>query len=241
MLIQASWSLTVEETFYFLAPLFMLLARRSSFLMPLALGCCLLAAALFISTLGFRFLGTPMFVFSTTFFGHFLEFFAGFYLALRVMRIEARGGLRLDGWRYTASGLLATGVLIGAMMVIYRNPPLNHWAIIVINNFLIPLPIALLYLGLLRERTWLSRVLSLPAAGLLGRSSYSFYLIQGAVVSFLAGASLRPVTTLLLFALLWLASILLFALFEEPLNLRIRRNFRSQERSVGMPATLFRP
>jgi peptidoglycan/LPS O-acetylase OafA/YrhL len=241
MLIQASWSLTVEETFYFLAPVFMLLARRWNFLAPLALGCLLFAGALFVSTLGFRFLGTPLFMFSTTFFGHFLEFFAGFYLALVVMRAENRGTLCKRGWRGTGVGLFAVVLLSAVMMLLYRQTPLDFWAIILINNFLVPFPIALLYWGLIRERTWLSRLLSTKFAGLLGRSSYSFYLLQGAAVGYLpTSPSVGPWGALLMFGLLWAAAILLFVAYEEPMNLRIRRRFRSQDRSVGMHATLFR-
>jgi peptidoglycan/LPS O-acetylase OafA/YrhL len=241
LLIQPSWSLTVEETFYFLAPVFMLLARRWGFTAPFALGWLLFAGALVVSTLGFRFLGTPAFVFSTTFFGHFLEFFAGFFLALLVMRAEKRGTPYAPGWRYTATGLLTVALLVAAMMLVYRRTPLDLRAIILINNFLVPVPIALLYWGLIREDTWLSRVLSARFAGLLGRSSYSFYLLQGVVIGYLSTTgSWGPVGSLLLFGVIWAASILLFVAFEEPLNVRIRNRFRSQEQNVGMRATLFR-
>jgi peptidoglycan/LPS O-acetylase OafA/YrhL len=242
LLIQPSWSLTVEETFYFLAPVFMLLARRWGFLAPFALGWLLFAGALAVSTLGISFLGTPAFMLSTTFFGHFLEFFAGFYLALRVMRAEQRGTVATPGWRSTGIGLCAVALLVAAMMLVYRRTPLDVRAIVVINNFLVPVPIAVLYWGLIREKTWLSHWLSTPLAGLLGRSSYSFYLLQGVVIGFLpAASSLRPGGSLLCFALIWIASIALFAAFEEPLNVRIRNRFRSQDKSVGMRATLFRP
>jgi peptidoglycan/LPS O-acetylase OafA/YrhL len=240
MLIQASWSLTVEETFYFLAPVFMLLARRWNFLASFALGWLLLAGAFFVSTLGFRFLGTPGFMFSTTFFGNFLEFFAGFYLALVVMRAENAGTLFARGWRSTGGGVLGVVLLIAIMMLVYRQTPLHGGRIILINNFLIPFPIALLYWGLIRETTWLSRLLSTRFAGLLGRSSYSFYLLQGVVVSFLP-TSLSVWSALLVFGLLWAAAILLFIAYEEPVNMRIRNRFHSQDRSVGMSATLFRP
>ncbi|MBV9346257.1 MAG: acyltransferase [Gammaproteobacteria bacterium] len=246
LLIQASWSLTVEETFYFLAPLFMLLARRRGNAAPLILGFALLAIALGISTLGFRFLGTPLFVFSTTFFGHFLEFLAGLYLARWVMRLETRGPLRLPGRRYTLAGSAGVLVLILVMVAIYAHEPLNHYAIVLVNNFLIPAPIAVLYLGLLREDTALARLLSTPLAGLLGRASYSFYLLQGLIVPYLRpiaalpGPYARLTGVIAAFAALWLVAVLLFTTYEEPLNRLIRQRFRSQDRSVGMRATLFR-
>lgn len=244
-IIQPSWSLTVEECFYGLAPLFMLLARRWNFLVPFALGCCLLALALAISTLGRAFLGSPLFVFSTTFFGHFVEFFAGVYLALAVMRMEKIAPINTSGsWR-TAGGLVGVTLLVFAMVLVYRQTPLNLRAIILINNFMLPVPVALLYWGLLRENTTLARFLASRPMGLLGRSSYSFYVLHALVIDY-AGIPLlatmglnRPLCVITTLAVTWLLSVLLFLYYEEPINLRIRRRFRSKDRSVGLQATLF--
>ena len=245
-IIQPSWSLTVEECFYILAPVFMLLARRYSFLVPFALATLLFVLALSISTLGFSFLGTPQFVLSTTFFGHYCEFFAGVYLALAVMRLEKRGGgIRAPGNARTLAGLAGVSALVVAMLLVYRHTPLNNFAIVLINNFLIPLPIALLYWGLLREDTTLARFLSSRTLGLLGRSSYSFYLLHTLVIDYLSIpfllplAGSRPLWVLLTFALTWTLSVLLFMYYEEPVNILIRRRFKSKERWVGMQATLF--
>jgi peptidoglycan/LPS O-acetylase OafA/YrhL len=95
IILQPSWSLTVEECFYALAPTFMILARRRGFMAAFALGAGLLGASLAISQLDIRFLHTPLFVFSTTFFGHFVEFFAGVWLALYVTRLERTGDLHV--------------------------------------------------------------------------------------------------------------------------------------------------
>jgi peptidoglycan/LPS O-acetylase OafA/YrhL len=244
-LIQPSWSLTVEECFYFLAPVFMLLARRYGFLAPFAAGWLLLLLALAFSTLGFTFLGTPLFVFSTTFFGHFVEFFAGVYLALAVLRLERGGRLATAGSRNTLLGLGGVALLVLAMVVVYRRTPLSVPAIVLINNFLIPVPIGVLYWGLLRENTAVARFLATPACNLLGRSSYSFYLLHTLVIDYLSLPLLLPLIgsraacALLTFIASWLLAVGLFAYFEEPVNLAIRRRFRSKDRWVGMEATLF--
>lgn len=245
LIIPPSWSLTVEECFYFLAPLFMVVARLCRFLTSFLLGCLLLAIALAISTLGGSFLGVPMFVLSSTFFGHFVEFFAGAYLALALIGLEKKGTALAHGGRRTAAGLVGVSLLALAMLVVYRHTPLNPFAIILLNNFLIPFPIALLYWGLIREKTLLSGILSTPVSGLLGRSSYSFYLLHRIVIDYISVPFLLPavghrsLVVLLTFTITWAVSILLFVCFEEPINIFIRRRFRSKGRSVGMQATLF--
>lgn len=243
LIIQPSWSLTVEECFYALAPFFMILARRGGFAAALALGAALLGAALMISGLDIRFLHTPAFVLSTTFFGHFAEFFAGVYLALQVTRLEKAGSLPVAGRGRTLAGLAGVLALTLAMLVIYRRPPLDHPAIILINNFLMPAPIALLYSGLIREDTALSRALSGNVAGLLGRSSYSFYLLHMPVIGYLSMPLLaavpheRPVVVLATLIGAWALAIALFTWYEEPLNLAIRRRLKSGRSPLTLAAS----
>lgn len=240
LIIQPSWSLTVEECFYALAPIFMIITRRSGFAAAFALAAALLGGALFISTLDVRFLHTPAFVLSTTFFGHFAEFFAGVYLALHITRVESSGPLRVAGrWR-TGAGLAGVTALTLAMLIIYRRRPLDNAAIVLINNFLMPAPIALLYCGLIREDTALSRALSGGLAGLLGRSSYSFYLLHMLVIDYLSMPllavmpSYRAVVVLATFIGAWALAVALFTWYEEPVNLSIRRRLKSK----GSPAAV---
>jgi peptidoglycan/LPS O-acetylase OafA/YrhL len=243
--IEASWSLTVEECFYFLAPVFILLARRYNFLAPFTIACFLLLAALGISRLGFAFLGTPAFVLSTTFFGHFAEFFAGVWLALAVVKLERQRGIKVPGCRRTVAGTAGVSLLVIVLAVVYRHTPLSYGLIILINNFLLPAPIALLYSGLIREDTVVSRLLAGKTAGLLGRSSYSFYLLHALMISYigipwlLPAIGYRPLGVLLTFASAWLVAVLLFVHCEEPVNIFIRRRFKSKDSWVGMQATLF--
>jgi peptidoglycan/LPS O-acetylase OafA/YrhL len=239
--IQGSWSLTVEECFYALAPIFMLLTRRRGFMATLLLGTALLAAALAVAELPTEFLHTRGFVFSTTFFGHFLEFFAGVYLALAVLRLEAQGPIARPGNRYTVAGLAGVLLVIIAMMITYGHQPLHMGVITLLNNFLIPLPIAVLYRGLLQERTWLSRALSGRLAGLLGRGSYAFYLMHMLIVHYVGIPLLLPLVTsrlvcvALTFSIAWVASVLLFMYFEEPVNLYIRRIGGTKGQRVPRP------
>jgi peptidoglycan/LPS O-acetylase OafA/YrhL len=243
LIIQPSWSLTVEECFYFLAPLFMILTRRRGFIPAFLMGGALLVLALPVSKLPIAFLHSFTFVLSTTFFGHFMEFFAGVGVALAVMKIEAHGQLATPGNIRTMTGLAAVILLVVAMTVVYNHPPYVG-TIILINNFLIPFPIALLYCGLIRESTFLSRMLSTRLAGVLGRASYSFYLLHTLVINYVSIPFLLPLLhsrvlcVLLTFIVTWSVSFLLFACYEEPLNLFIRRRFRSREKWLGDRATL---
>jgi peptidoglycan/LPS O-acetylase OafA/YrhL len=244
LIIQPSWSLTVEECFYFLAPLFMLVARRYRFATAFLVAWLMFMAALWVSRVADTFLSPTAFMLNWTFFGHFVEFFAGVWLALTVMRSEKSGTLRSSGQWQTSLGILGVCALTAVMMLIYRRPPLNLAAIALVNNFLIPAPIALLYLGLIRENSLLARALSGGTAGLMGRASYSFYLLHTLVINSVA-AILPPndaglIVAVGLFILTWILAIALFIGFEEPVNIFIRRTFHSKEGWVGLQATLFR-
>jgi peptidoglycan/LPS O-acetylase OafA/YrhL len=239
LVIQPSWSLTVEECFYFLAPVFMLLVRIRNFFASFLLGCLLLVAALFVSTLGIGFLGTPVFVLTTTFFGNFVEFFAGVYVAFAVMNLEKKGSLHAAGSKYTLAGLAGIVVLGGALIGVYRHVPLDARALvelILINNFLLPFPIAVLYWGLIREDTLLSRFLSSKVCGLLARGSYSFYLLHTLIINYISLPMLtstngyRPLYVGVTFVVTWLISILLFLFYEEPVNIFIRQRLHSKIR-----------
>lgn len=93
-IIQPSWSLTVEECFYFLAPLILFITRKYGLLALFAALTFLLGIALDCSLLPVSFLHTPTFVLSTTFFGHYAEFFAGICLAMIIMKKEKEGKLQ---------------------------------------------------------------------------------------------------------------------------------------------------
>jgi peptidoglycan/LPS O-acetylase OafA/YrhL len=248
VVIYPSWSLTTEETFYLLAPLFMLLIRRVNFFVSFLFALLLLGIALYISILpnpnpGWLFLHTPLFVWEFTFFGHFLEFFAGIGLAVVIMRLEkggaAAGRAARWGWKYkwTIAGGVGILIMVMLMLWIYVQKPLNRVEVVLVNNLLIPLPIALLYFGLIREKTIVARALSGKLMRILGRSSYSFYLLHTIIIDYVSVPRLstlfgghRVVAVLLTFVVTWGISILLYMFYEEPLNRWIRERFIPKRR-----------
>jgi peptidoglycan/LPS O-acetylase OafA/YrhL len=93
----------------------------------------------------------------------------------------------------------------------------------------------------MREKTVLARFLSANFIGLLGRSSYSFYLLHTLVIDyvgvpFVLPATYRPFGVVCIFVATWLLSVLLFLFYEEPINILIRRKFISKNASIGLRA-----
>ena len=241
-----SWSLTVEECFYATAPLLFLVWRRSK---PLAFGIALavLAALLSLATVPAlaAIFGPPRFVLLYTYFGRFFEFFVGVWLAKRLSGwrpVAARRSPALPGWTL-AGGAGIIGVIF-ALAALGRADPLSYGLYappgIALNNVVLPFFIAALYWGLVTEPSWIRSVLSTRLGGLLGRSSYAFYLIhQGAVLVAITGL-LVSASALLgagaagaaksflaapagLFLFVVLLSFALYELIEHPANRLIRR------------------
>jgi peptidoglycan/LPS O-acetylase OafA/YrhL len=248
--IPQAWSLRVEECFYLAAPLLFLLWRRSPAL-TLAVGAAFLLLLYPMAKLGWasEVLGTPRNLMLYTFPGRFFEFYVGIWLAKRVSRLE---NAEIPAPRrfpaFTLLGIAGiAGVVVALAALRSATEPkyvygLYHPAGLALNNLVLPVCIAALYWGLIRERSWLRRALSTPVADLLGRSSYAFYLIHiGPLLAYLLGvlvllagffgpAAAERMTLLLgnvavLFVVVTLLSIGLYKGIEHPANRFIRRRF----------------
>jgi len=235
--IQPSWSITVEECFYLLAPLLMYLVTKFNFYVSLLAGAVLMCIALFISTLPFSLLHTFRFVFADTFFGHFFEFFCGIYLALAILRKEKKGKVALQGIKYTMTGiagiLIAIGILVASNNM---NDPKQATQFFLINNFILPIPVAVLYYGLMCEKSGIATFLSFKWLGLIWRTSYAFYLVHTMIIEFVATPFILPYFSgyynLYVMAIFILTQIIAFGIYifyEEPLNKWIRKKFGAQK------------
>jgi peptidoglycan/LPS O-acetylase OafA/YrhL len=233
-----SWSLTVEECFYLTAPVIMFLTLRVGIWLPLLLFAIL--SAIVISQTGVLRLPDQYPFLYSTIFGRFLEFFAGIFLALIVRRNDRLGTRQINGIKWTSSGLIAFALLsLPLIYVTNKEPGLRAAVVLIVNNLLLPWAIALLYYGLIYERSWLGSLLATKVGGLLGRSSYAFYLLHWPVILYIG----KPVlehrwfaghhNSYVLFVLLicTLLSVLIFLFYEEPMRRWIRRWGTREERA----------
>ena len=235
--IQQSWSITAEECFYLLAPFFMFLIRRFNYFSSLLSAMVLFGAALWISYMPFSFLHTPGFVFSVTFFGHFFEFFCGIFLALLILKNKKKEAHALKGSRWTNLGTCGILGAIGYLLLTNNmNDPHQAFQFYFINNFFLPIPVAILYFGLICENSLLSRLLSLNLLRLSGRASYSFYLVHMIIIESIAIPYVLPhfkghnnLYVIFVFILTQLIALMIYLFYEQPLNMFIRKKFSPKQ------------
>lgn len=219
--IMAGWTLTVEETFYVLAPLLLLGLRRwgprllAAYAAGLlGLGCALVALPAAWHPYGF--FDSYFFMLWGTFCGRCLEFLGGMYLAWRLLARPAAGAA---SWPVcTCLGLAWWLAGLAAMAVVDAPGPQSattELTRIILNNAGLVPGFGLLLYGLIREASPLQRLLSSRLFSLLGRASYAFYLIHEGVPQQLLGHYLTQ-NVLLKFALTNLIAILLYSWIEKP-------------------------
>jgi peptidoglycan/LPS O-acetylase OafA/YrhL len=219
------WSITTEECFYFLAPLIFMLLRKGVSIVWL----CLISLAIgFVLVFVFKspnlygFFGDYSFMMVFTFFGRCAEFFTGVWLALY---LKEKKFSDKSGSVFTYSGIAGLVIVIFALSVAAKNESglVFETTWIIIHNFLSPLPVALLLIGLIYESTIVSKLFSSDIMQLLGKSSYTFYLIHLGVFHKLFVFNIAENLILLLIFVTAL-SIVLYKFVEEPINKIIRKN-----------------
>ncbi len=246
--IAPSWSLTVEETFYFLAPFLFLAVRRVGHVaVQVSLYCIGGLLLLLGSHIPFDgFFGNFRFVASYTFFGRSFEFVLGMVLAQALLRRP--GLLASPGRRWLTYLGLAGSALVMFWMSLLRHGAefgVFHPVGIALNNLALPMFVCILFCGLLSERTLFGRMLGSAPLVFLGRTSYAFYLVHYGVFATLVGPRLEGLDVRLQVGVLFLAvnaiSALLFLLVEHPANTLIRRwadrfaDRPSRAREIGRP------
>ena len=219
-LIPQGWSLSVEEFFYFSAPITWLLLKRKFNLGYQAL--CLFAAGLLLVWVGghvhfYAFMDSIFFMLKFTYFGKAVQFFAGVWLALL---IHKRGGKLTPRINITYTGLALTIGCILCMAFAWRHQ--HNYLTACIDNFLLSFAIALFFGGLIVEKSPIASFLATPVMDLLGKSSYAFYLIHVGICQQLLDSYITH-NYLVQFILLNFLAIAVYKWIEHPLMLRIRR------------------
>jgi len=221
--IAQGWTLTVEECFYILAPiLFYLFHNKKSllFLMPLL-----------IFATGFLFERTNLMshnsILINTIFGRIFEFFVGI-MAFLIFKSYSNHIQIIFKSCLTVMSIFLFMILIN-IQVLFIQDDLHKYAVQsftgwMINSFLISSSVALLILGLATEKTLLNKILSSNLFQILGKSSYTLYLVHWGIFSYLLGIMTGNNTILLIIAVQILA-ILLWRFIEEPLNTKISNYF----------------
>ena len=201
----AAWSLTVEESFYLIAPLVYLSLAYGMRNQPLwkhllILGMWVLgmyAAGLLLIQFshetglaqdGGEFMHNIQHVMLYTIFGNFFHFAAGMVAAVLYMKTDVKHYLHTSqgGWVALIGGLLAIG---GILLVMYSqnlaggsvdNPQHYERGLygVPIYNYAVGALTSLLMLCLTAPGTWLYRLLSLSPLVYMGRISYALYLVQ---------------------------------------------------------------
>jgi peptidoglycan/LPS O-acetylase OafA/YrhL len=236
--VPTSWTLTLEECFYVLAPLVFLGVRRaraSGALVLLAWTAALLGLGLLLVPLvdaeRFQFLGSVQELMLHTIFGRFVEFALGvwggrLYLSGSVGRAWARprGGLAASLVGTAGIALVFAGQ---AGMTFAGGVDSSRWIFAWPFNLLVACGSLVLILSLTSSASLLSRALALPPFVYLGRVSYALYLVQLTPLGKGLLYRLIPADTpgfgLILYAGMTLVSAILFEWVEEPARRAVMR------------------
>ncbi len=250
--IAQGWSLTVEECFYFSAPIIFLIAKKYNkfYIQPVIITLFAIAMVFIFRDVNWHgFFGNFTFVLVFTFFGRCFEFFVGVQLARYVLK---NGFKRTNKISFTYGGFIMIFVCVFVMAL---QTPIAPWLAgletpvgIITNNYALCIMVAFFFYGILTEETRFKKLLATPFVELLGKSSYIFYLIHlGWMYNVISGGFnqlndyiftlydkwqkdwISPfqydwVNLLLIFIVLNAVSICLFKLIEEPLNHAIRKS-----------------
>lgn len=223
--IAQGWTLTVEECFYAFALFLFVLVKKKKILTIALLPFILLASGLFFAHVFEQnkfhgFLSNIELVVNYTFFGRSFEFISGFLMAYYLPHVSTK-------FKYfTFSGVI--GIFLSIILLVYFKEN-NDFGIRsipgkIINNYFLPLVgvLPLIY-GLVIEKNIISRILSTKVFELLGKSSYTFYLVHMGVFQVVISEFIP--SYFMLFVVMQIISIVIFKYYEEPMNTLIKRTF----------------
>jgi peptidoglycan/LPS O-acetylase OafA/YrhL len=250
--VPTSWSLTVEEGFYLLAPLLFLAiahVQRRWKLAPVLAGTVVAAAATALlyaggaviwTSLAGRgpgFLSTAEQVSRNTLFGRFYDFAVGVVAALAFPHIR----LALERRRTAAlATVCGAALIVVAQWGMHQDGGINgaHWQAVYAWHLLIAPAAAAVILSLTVAANPAAQLLAATPLVYLGKISYALYLIQATELA--KSAAYRVVTDesvgswLLVYLGMTAFSVVLYELVEEPAHIAVLRS-AGLERSTPSP------
>ncbi len=220
------WTLTVEETFYILAPLFFLLIKKQRYYLLLIPVIFLSIGLFFVEQFGstnfYGFFKDNLFMLEMTFFGRCFEFFVGIALALLILK--QKNPLKIKHLTFIGIFFIAVSLFWISSFKGENSSGMYSVFGIMVNNFFLPVfGIAPLIYGLIYENNIVSKILKTPLFTLLGKSSYVFYLIHLGVFATFLMEHLH--NFILSFIFLNIIAIALYWYVEKPLNILIKKRF----------------
>jgi peptidoglycan/LPS O-acetylase OafA/YrhL len=219
--IAQAWSLTVEMTFYLLAPLLCLLQRRHLLYLISAL-VLLLVISWETGEIWKRVNGNPrqffyplQFITTALFPGRSTEFLAGMLLAAALRKGKHNWLLQLrHKTSYGFLGIFLTAYVSGLFQHTVYEQASDHAGGMLLQKIVLPFFTVIALAGLMYERTWLQRFFASRLLVLLGNASFAFYLVHFSYVNMkMKDYFLLPDRN---FTALWLISIALYLIFEKP-------------------------
>jgi len=230
-----SWTNSVEEVFYVLAPVLFLLATKRFFLIRATLF-SYIAGILFTSCLItfplFGFLSSFKFTAYYTFFGRAFEFTCGIYLALLFKGVYTNSLLEKisKSTIYIGVGLLI--LCYTSLYLIASHYHVEHanetWAGIAVNNFAFPVAIFFILYSLLYQKSLLQKFLSTRLMVSLGNATYSFYLLH---TTFILSYIYKYISTNIFISFICMVAIsfVFYKLVEQPVAKFLKVNLYRKE------------
>ncbi|MEI8073857.1 MAG: acyltransferase [Bacteroidota bacterium] len=219
--IAQAWSLTVEMTFYILAPVLFFIKRKNLWLLLIilvslfALFWGIGAIWQYWNTNQQRFFMPIQFLLLNSFAGRSSEFLAGMILASVVQKNA--GWLQKLPFKTIIgfSWMFLTIYAIGWFQKDIYDHGYTHSIGMLISKTALPLSMALVLAGLIYEDTWLNKTLGSKLLVLLGNASFAFYLVHISYVNLkIKDWYTFPDRN---FIILWIISIVLYKYFESPI------------------------
>ena len=202
--IPQGWTLTLEEMFYFTAPLFFLFIRKSYWY--------IIITPIIIFLLGYFLQDLTNFptnksgFLQTKYYTHIVEFFSG--IGLGYIYLKNKSKIKIKNLTWLGFGFIILYLLSKHQLVQYINFDNDFIRFIELGTLCLFGIMPLIY-GLINEKTLISSILSNKWMVLLGKSSYIFYLIHKGFIPIFINDYISD-NKLVLFILLNVISIILF-------------------------------